>query len=247
LRAPVSIRIQKRAKFGFDESKPMLRQVDQDLWMMQHPLRFLGAEVGTRMTVLRLKDGSLLIHSPVSLDLTTQAELDRLGPVRFVVAPNRYHHLFVAEYARIYPQAKIFGAPGLDSKRKDLRFDVILSQAAPTEWASEIDQTIFRAFPPLNEVVFFHRSSRTVLFTDLLINIRTSESPYTRFLMWLDGGLGQVAVPRSFRLLLKMRRARARETIDKILSWEFDRLSLAHGEVVERGAKEIVRAAWSFL
>src|SRR5262249_32035093 len=76
---------------------------------------------------------------------------------------------------------------------------------------------------------------------------RSSGSTYTRFLMWLDGGLGYVAVPRSFRLMLKMRRARARETIDKILSWEFDRLSLAHGQIVERGAKEIVRDAWSFL
>jgi hypothetical protein len=225
----------------------MLRQLDNDLWLAQHPLRFLGAEVGTRMTVLRLKDGSLLIHSPVPLDLTTQTELDGLGKVRFVVAPNRYHHLFVAEYARTYPQAKVFAAPGLDSKRKDLRFDAILSEAAPIEWASEIDQTIFWAFPPLNEVVLFHRGSRTVIFTDLLINIRTSQSTYTRFLMWLDGGLGQVAVPRSFRLLLKMRRARVRETIDKILSWEFDRLSLAHGEIVEQGAKQIVRDAWAFL
>ena len=225
----------------------MLRRLDRDLWVTQHPLRFLGAQVGTRMTVFRLRDGSLLIHSPVPLDQATQAKLDGLGPVRFVVAPNRYHHLFVAEYARIYPQAKIFGAPGLDSKRKDLRFDAILRQAAPTEWASEIDQTIFQAFPPLNEVVFFHRSSRTIVFTDLLINVQNSESSYTRLLMWLDGGLGHVAVPRSFRLLLKMRRARARETIDQILSWEFDRLSLAHGEIVERGAKEIVRDAWSFL
>ena len=225
----------------------MLRQLDRDLWITQHPLRFLGAEIGTRMTVFRLKDGCLLVHSPVPLDRATQAELDGLGPVRFVVAPNRYHHLFVAEYARIYPQAKIFGAPGLDSKRRDLRFDAILRQAAPGEWASEIDQTIFQAFPPLNEVVFFHRSSRTIVFTDLLINIQNSESRYTRLLMWLDGGLGHVAVPRSFRLLLKMRRAAARETIDQILSWEFDRLLLAHGEIVERGAKEIVRQAWSFL
>ena len=239
----------KRAKVGLDEIflRPMLRRLDRDLWITQHPLRFLGAEVGTRMTVFRLKNGSLLTHSPVPLDPGTQAELDGLGPVRFVVAPNRYHHLFVAEYVRRYPQAKIFGAPGLDSKRRDLRFNAILSQASPTEWACEIDQTIFQAFPALNEVIFFHRSSRTIVFTDLLINIQNSESRYTRFLMWLDGGLGHVAVPRSFRLLLKMRRARARETVDQILSWEFDRLLLAHGEIVERGAKEIVRNAWSFL
>ena len=225
----------------------MLQQLDENLWVAPRPLRFLGAEIGTRMTVIRLENGGLFAHSPVLLDQPTKADLDALGPLRFVVAPNRFHHLFVADYIRAYSEAKFYGAPGLDSKRKDLRFDAILDDTPPGAWSGQIDQLVFRAFPPLNEVVFFHRASRSLIVTDLLFNVRASESAYTRFLMRLDGGWGQVAVARSFRWLIKMRRAQARATVDRILSWDFDRLIVTHGEVVASSAKEAVRAAWDFL
>ncbi len=225
----------------------MLQQLDDSLWVAHRPLRFLFAEIGTRMTVIRLEDGSLFVHSPVLLDQPTRTDLDQLGPVRFVVAPNRFHHLFIGECNRAYPDAKYFAAPELSSKRKDLRFDAILDDSPPGEWNGQIDQIIFRAFPPLNEVVFLHRESRSLIVTDLLFNVQTSESAYTRFLMRLDGGLGRVVVARSFRWLIKRRRAQARSTVDKILSWDFDRLIVAHGDVVARGAKEIIRAAWDFL
>jgi hypothetical protein len=225
----------------------MIRQLDSDIWVVERPLRYLGAEVGTRMTVIELDDGSLFVHSPVRLDLKTQHGLNQLGRVRFVVAPNRFHHLFVADYPRAYPEALLFGAPGLDSKRKDLKFDATLGDEPPSHWAGHIEQLVFHAFRPLNEVVFFHASSGTVLFTDLLFNVTRSSSAYTRTLLKLDGGYGGVAVPRTFRLGIRLNRAKARQAIGRILDWDFDRLIVAHGEVIESGAKEKVRAAWSFL
>lgn len=225
----------------------MLQQLADSLWVTHRPLRFLGAELGTRMTVIRLKDGGLFVHSPVLLDRPTRTDLDILGPVRLVVAPSLFHHLFVADCMRLYPRAKLFGAPGLDWKRSDLKFDAVLDDVPPPEWVGQIDQVVFRVLAPLNEVVFFHRDSRTLIVSDLLFNIRTSESRYTRVLLKLNGGLGRVTVLRPIRWRTKMRRARARATLNNILSWDFDRLVLAHGEVVAGGAKELVRAAWSFL
>jgi hypothetical protein len=90
----------------------------------------------------------------------TRHSLDQIGDVRFVIAPNRFHHLFAAEYPRLYPEARLFGAPGLDSKRKVLRFDATLGDEPPSNWAGQIGQMVFCAFPPLNEVVFFHSSKR---------------------------------------------------------------------------------------
>lgn len=127
------------------------------------------------MTVVRLDD-SLWLHSPVPFDQSIRDQLDSLGPVRFIVAPNRFHHLYVAASAKAFAAARVYCAPGLDRKRKDLRFDAVLDDAAPPEWAGQIDQLIFRAFPPLNEVIFFHRASRTLVMTDLLFNIRESSS-----------------------------------------------------------------------
>jgi Domain of unknown function (DUF4336) len=225
----------------------MLREIDTGIWAIEAPQRFLGAEVGTRMTVIRLADGSLLVHSPVHLDDEIRASLDRIGPVRHVVAPNRFHHLYAAEYSRNYPEAKLYGAPGLETKRRDLHFDAILGDEAPAAWRGQIDQLVFRGFSPLNETVFFHRASRTVLFTDLLFNVTHTDSTWTKFLLTLDGGFGGPGVARTFRLPMRMRKQAVTASVARILKWDFDRMTLAHGDIVERGAKAVLQSAYSFL
>jgi uncharacterized protein DUF4336 len=225
----------------------MLRQVDTDLWVAERPLRYLGVQIVTRMTVIKLTDGSLFVHSPVRLDEATRASLDKLGPVKQVVAPNRFHHLFVADYPKNYPEAKIYGAPGLDAKRRDLHFDAILGDTPSPAWSGQIDQILFRAFSALNETIFLDRRSRTALFTDLMFNVNHSDSALTRIVLRLDGGFGGLTVPRTFRLLIRMRRRLALSAMARILEWDFDRLTVAHGDVVERGAKTAMRNAWSFL
>jgi hypothetical protein len=225
----------------------MLREIDTGIWVTEAPQKFLGAEVGTRMTVIRLADGSLFVHSPIRFDEEIRATLDRIGPVRQVVAPNRFHHLYAADYPRNYPEAKLYGAPGLETKRRDLHFDAILSDEAPHAWRGQIDQLVFRGFSPLNETVFFHRPSRTVLFTDLLFNVTHADSAWTRVVLTLDGGFGGPGVARTFRLLMRMRERPVMDSIARILKWDFDRMTLAHGDIVERGAKTVLQSAYSFL
>ena len=225
----------------------MLRQVDTDLWVTERPQRILGVQIETRMTVIKLADGTLFVHSPVRLDELTRTSLNQLGPVRHIVAPNRFHHLYVSDYPKNYPDAKIYGAPGLDAKRRDLHFDAILGDISPPVWSGQIDQIVFRAFGALNETIFFDRRSRTALFTDLMFNVNHSDSALTRIVLTLDGGFRSLAVPRTFRLPIRMHRRLALAALACILEWDFDRLTVAHGEVVERGAKTAMRNAWSFL
>jgi Domain of unknown function (DUF4336) len=225
----------------------MLHQIDTGIWTAEAPQKFLGAEVGTRMTVIRLADGSLFVHSPVYLDDEIRAALDSIGPVRHVVAPNRFHHLHAAHYPRNYAESRLYAAPGLETKRRDLHFDAILSDEAHAAWRGQIDQLVFRGFSPLNETVFLHRSSRTVLLTDLLFNVTHTDSSWTRFLLTLDGGFGGPAVARTFRLPMRMRKRTVIDSVARIMKWDFDRITVAHGDVVERNAKTILQEAYSFL
>jgi hypothetical protein len=71
---------------------------------------------------------------------------------------------FVSDYPKNYRDAKIYGAPGLDTKRRDLRFDAILDDIPPPVWFGQIDQIVFPAFSALNETIFFDRRSRTARF-----------------------------------------------------------------------------------
>ena len=115
-----------------------LRAIAPGLWVADRPLRLAVGDIGTRMTVIRLADGGLFLHSPVRLDAETRRALDALGPVRAAVAPNKAHHLFVGDY-RTYPEAELWAAPGLAEKRKDLPFDGTLSDQAPPAWMAFIE------------------------------------------------------------------------------------------------------------
>jgi hypothetical protein len=223
-----------------------LRELAKDLWVAERPQRFYGLEVGTRMTVLRLADGSLLLHSPVALDAELRRELDALGRVRFAVAPNRVHHLYAGKVAEAYPEARLWVGPGLERKRPDLGFAGVLGDEAPAEWKGQLDQVFFRGRPYENEVVFFHRASRTLILCDLAFNFGPRAAAATRLLMRLLQSYGRFGPSKLDPLLIRDRRA-ARQSLERILRWDFDRVVVAHGDVLESGGHEALRQGYSWL
>ena len=104
------------------------------------------------MTVVKLSNRGLWIHSPIRLDSGLRAELDGIGEVQAVVAPNKAHHLFVGDCREAYPNAKIYAAPGLPAKRKDFRFDGLLADEPRIEWRGDLEQRRIPGMPMLNEV-----------------------------------------------------------------------------------------------
>jgi hypothetical protein len=225
---------------------PVLRELAKNIWIAERSQRFYGLEVGTRMTVIRLADGSVLLHSPVQLDPELRRELDAIGRVRFTVAPNRVHHLYAGEVAKAYPEARLWVGPGLERKRPDLSFVGVLGDDAPAEWKDEVDQVFFRGRPYENEVVFFHRASRTLIMCDLAFNFGPRAAAPTRFLMRLLRSYGRFGPSKLDPLLIRDRRA-ARESLERILAWDFDRVVVAHGDVLESGGREALRQGYAWL
>jgi len=224
----------------------MFRQLDSDVWYLDKPFKMMGFELGGRMTVVKLVDGSLLMVSPVKMNAEDLAELDRLGPVRHVVAPNLMHHLYVGDAKAAYPDAKLYLPPGLTDKRKDLVPDGILSDQPPPALAAEFEQHLVQGMPKLNEVVFFHKKSRTLIQTDLAFNVTQMSSWLGRILFTLNGALGGVRATKVLRRLIADSSA-TRRSIEKILAWDFDRMIITHGDVVRSGAKTEFAAAYQFL
>lgn len=218
-----------------------------DIWVVDHPLVLPGGlAIGARMTVVRLADGGLFLHSPVPIDDALASELERRGPVRFVVAPNKFHHFYVEEAMDRHPEAELFVAPGLPDKKADLPPHHVLGDEPPPGWKADIDQVWVKGAPALEEVVFLHRASRTALFTDLCFNVREGRNFATRLFWRLNGALGRFGPTRMVRLTLRDKAA-VRGSIDRILAWDFDRAVVTHGEVLESGAREALREAYSFL
>lgn len=223
-----------------------MRQLAEDLWVVERPLRFFGLSIGTRMTVVRLRDGSLWLCSPVALDDALKDALLRLGPPRHAVAPNRFHHLFVGEYRGAFPELQLHAAPGLPEKRRDLSFDAVLSDAPPPEWQGQLDQALLEGLPALNEFVFCHRASRTLIACDLAFNLGPEAPLATRAAFTLIGGYGRLRPSLVERVLVRDR-DRARASLERILAWSFDRVVVAHGTVLERGGPEALREGYRWL
>ena len=223
----------------------MLKTLADEVWVADAPNRFYGLEFGSRMTVVRLGDGSLLLHSPIAIDQAMKTEIDALGPVRHIIAPNVYHHLHAKTASELYPSAKLHLAPGLDKKRPDMRADAILGGGQEPSWQGEIDAIPIEGYR-LNETVFVHHLSRTLLCSDLLENFRTSDDWYTRVFLKLNGVHGKPGVSRALRMAFRDKRA-ARKSIDAILEHPFDRIALAHGDPITHDGRETLRSGYAWL
>ena len=108
----------------------MLQELAKNIWTASVHHSFIGLHVGTRMTVIRLSSGKLLLHSPVALPEQLRSEIDALGPVAHIVCPNLFHHMYASEAVATYPQALLHGPVALQRKRRDLRFGATLTDSA---------------------------------------------------------------------------------------------------------------------
>jgi hypothetical protein len=228
----------------------MLKEFGPNIWIADGSTvtAAAGFHYPTRMAVIRLSNSDLVIWSPTALADDLCAEVATLGTVRHLIAPNSLHHLFLADWQRAYPDARAYAPPGLREKRRDIRFDTDLSDGPIAAWEGEIDHTIMRGNRITTEVVFFHRQSRTVIFTDLI-----QQFPRGWFRGWrglfarLDlMTAAEPSVPRKFRVAFTDRRA-ARDSLRHILAWPTEKVIMAHGTPVTDDGQAFLRRAFRWL
>jgi hypothetical protein len=221
--------------FARAEDGEMLEQAHDALWIAEGQIvSFFGAAYPTRSAIVRLKTGDLWVWSPVKLTADLRAEVDRLGPVRHLVSPNKLHHLYLSEWNAAFPEAQLWGPRSTIRKRPDLKFREALQDEPPPEWLPDIDQAWFRGSFAMDEIVFLHRPSATAIVADL---IQTFSDAFLRkhwgwygFLARLDGLTeDQASPPREWRWSF-IDRAPARRARDKVLGWACRNLIVAHGE-----------------
>lgn len=227
----------------------MLKEFGPSLYVVEGPtVPFFGFPYPTRMAVARLSDGDLWVWSPVALTDELANSVEAIGPVRYIVSPNKLHHLFLGEWSARWPDARLFAPPGLARKKPEIHFDADLGDEPDPAWATDIDQVIFRGSLAMEEVVFFHRASRTVIICDLIQRFAPEKiTGWKGKLMQLDGMVGeQGSTPREWRASF-LHRGPARAARQKVLDWNSDRLLIAHGECAQTGATGIVRKALDWI
>ena len=186
------------------------------------------------MTIVKLEDNTLLLHSPIKLDARQVSAINELGSVQYLVSPNLLHHLSLTQATTHWPAAKVWAAPGLAAKIKGIRVDEVL--AADSSLAG-IDVLPIDGCPQLQEFAFFHRASSTLVLTDLVFNEATGHNIGGRLFLRASGAYGRFAVSKVVKSMIKDRTAFGR-SLAAVLDLPFERIVMAHGEIMEKNAKQ---------
>jgi len=213
----------------------------------------LGAVLGTRMTVIRLPDGGLLLHSPTRYSIALKSALERIGPVRHLVAPNIAHWTFLKDWQDACPEATTWAAPGLrrrgQVRRSGVRLDHDLGVQAPPEWAGAIELVLVPGGAGFTEVAMFHRPSSTLVLTDVVINLEAPKVPLpVRPLAWAFGVLAPDGMPPPYlRAVVRWRQAEAARAAAELVALRPERVIFAHGAWFERDGAARLRHSLRWL
>jgi hypothetical protein len=226
-----------------------LEPFGDNIWIADGPrVSSAGFQYPTRCAVIRLTNGALFIWSPIALSPDLRAAIDALGEVRFLVTPTCMHHVALSAWKQTYPNATLYAAPGSRARCKQVAFNADLTETPPSEWASEIDQTLIRGNAIATEAVFFHRASGTVLIADLLQNFpRSWFSGWRALIARMDGMIGDApSTPQKFRMAFTDRSA-ARADIAHVLAWPARNVIVAHGTPVRGDGQAFLHRAFAWL
>jgi len=252
--------------FPTDPSAAMvIREVVPGITTLSLPFKLAGrVKTGARTTIVRLQTGSLAIFSPVPITPDVRAKVSSLGAVRYIIAPNREHHLNLTAWAQEYPSAEIIGPEGLPEKResnpatKGLTFSHVFTTAEKHSMtiSAEFDAEFAYEYVHSHrngELVFLHKPTRTLIQADLLYNLpateqfsKSGEDATSGFLTMTVGGILNTKMDSAWQKRTLWYGAAAKdragftESIKRIQEWDYDRIIPCHGDVIETGGKDVL-------
>jgi hypothetical protein len=224
----------------------LLTPLGPDIWELDHPHTVFGMEMGRRLTAVRLPSGDLWVHASVPPAPKLTAALAALGRVGYIVGPNTFHDAYLEEFVAAYPDAEFHAAPGLAGANPRLQPTHTLGARVPPAWAEVLDQHLVAGVPRLNEVVFLHKPSRTLIVADLAFNLLPPKPWLTRVALTLNDAYGRFTPSRMLKSIIREPIA-LRASLAHILTWDFDRIVVGHGANIPGGGREALRQAFSFL
>lgn len=219
-----------------------MKNLAENLWLLHYPLPLLGDYLGRNVTIVRLpRSGELVIHSTGPFTPADVAAISALGRPGWLVEVFNKHDTFAKESRAAFPDVPYLAPAGFS---ETVGFPVEPLDPPPAAWADDLVVLEIAGKPKDPEYVTLHRPSRTLIVADLLFNV-TKDAPLgPRLFGWAavkshahEPGLSR---PEAHAI---QDAAAFRGTMQTVLSWDFDRIIVGHGETIETGGKEKLAAA----
>jgi glyoxylase-like metal-dependent hydrolase (beta-lactamase superfamily II) len=228
-------------------STTVIRQLTEDITIFSKPFLRSGLiPFGGRSTAIRMKDGGVWVLASTPLDGETRATIDSMGPVKYIVGADSVHHLFLGQFQKAYPEAKLIAVQeAIDKKTAEgLRFDGAWGKDEPgTKYGFEPEiQHIYFTGHSNKDVAFYHADSKTLIEADLLFNLPATEQ-YSQAKSWLpifgfglqpDSAIQKFAVTNGMAKDVEAMKRDAKA----VAAWDFDRIIPCHGDVIEKFGKK---------
>ncbi len=226
----------------------------EGVWIVDaKPIRAMNVMVvPLRMTIFKLGNGDLLIYSPTQCRETLRTAIEKLGPIKHLVAPSTAHWMFIEEWQRQCPEAKSWAVPELASRKAvrdaGIRFDALLGPTPPQDWVGEFEHVIFRG-PGYGELDMVHTASGTLVVADTLLEVRAgSLPPLSRAMAVVAGICAPIGrAPLQLRTLLSFNREANATAARQLVSLAPRRVVPAHGDIIEADTAEHLRHSLDWL
>jgi hypothetical protein len=221
-----------------------MQRLGDGIWVHEDAMHLGGTQLRLRMTVVLLAGGNLWVHSPTTLTEDLRREIDELGTVGIIVGPNNGHNMWLLDWHAAYPEAELFVSAGIPDRIRELQDYTVLDTSQENIWQQDLDTEYMHGARIFDEWVFLHRKTKSLILTDLIQN-HSDERPtgwagfMTRFILEPIGFKGIcVAPPLRLGFVIRDKAAFA-AFIEKIRTWDFDRIVVTHGDIIESDAKQV--------
>lgn len=220
-----------------------MQQIGEDIWVHEDTMTLMGSKLRLRMTIVKLADGKIWVHSPTKLNVDLKQQIEALGPVAYVVAASNGHNTWLCQWHEGFPAAVLYVSAGIPEKLCLADYQ-LLDEAAETPWQADLSRKYMAAVPFFNESVFLHKKTKSLIVTDLIQN-HDNEKPsglvdaFSQFIFKSLGFKGMcVAPPLKMGFMIKDKAAFA-AFIKTVQGWDFERIIVTHGDIIESNAKQV--------
>lgn len=213
----------------------------ENLWLLAYPLKMLGADLRRNVTLIRLRSGKLVIHSTAPFTPEDVAAIRALGEPGWLLDGILRHDTFAEEGRMAFLGVPYLAPEGFSEL---IGFATTPIVPAPIEWDGELLALEIQGAPEARDTALFHVPSRTLILTELVFNFGSDEPIWTELLLRAAvGGDHHPGMSRPVKAGVKDEAA-FRNSLATILGWDFDRVIVGHGDVIENGGKAKLRVAF---
>jgi hypothetical protein len=212
------------------------REIAHGVAVMQYPLRAFGIDFRRYVTLLRLTDGRVVIHSTAPFTAEDVEAIGRFGEPSWLVEATLMHDTFARRASAAFPNIPYLAPAGF---AKLSAVPTLPLHPPPRDWAGEIEVLKVDGLRKINEHVFFHLASRTLVLADLLFHFSADSRGWSRFFAQRIMRLPRLfGISAFFRLMIRDQKAFAL-SLEKMAQWDFEQIVVGHGEPIQNDAKPI--------